>query len=175
MVSCQQKADGQVSQVWITPTSASRAPADEPQRAPPRYGQASVLLVDEPHPFRTRTAAKLATANLDVIQASDVYEALRLARGREIDLLVIGGDQQYQSGWRCAAKLCGHPPWRGAILYFAHTSDRDRLWGRVSQVAALVETGGDPETLVREVLRGLDQSRSAIAHRCGDTPGGSRI
>lgn len=119
------------------------------------------MLVDEPHRFRERVATRLVDADVDVLQASDVYEALRLVRGSEIDLLVIGGDQRYQSGWRCAGKLCGRPPWRGVILYFDHVSDRDRLWGQVSQLSALIETKGRTEPLVRAVLRALRQSLPA--------------
>ncbi|WP_203545390.1 hypothetical protein [Candidatus Laterigemmans baculatus] len=120
-----------------------------------------MMLVDDSHPFREQVATKLFSADVVALQASDVYEALRLARGSEIDLLVIGGDQRYQSGWRCAGKLCGRSPSCGVILYFDHVSDRDRLWGRVSHLSALVETKGRPKPLVAAVLRALGRSLPA--------------
>jgi|GEM_PF-5233750 len=151
MLLYEENAARRSSVVWIKPTSAAQTTATTDPLVPPRSGH--VLLVDEPGPFRERAAAELAEANLNVLQASDVYEALHLARRSEIELLAIGGDQRYQSGWRCAGKLCGRPPWRGVILYFAQVSDRDRLWTRVSQLTALVETNGQSEPLVSEILR----------------------
>ena len=164
MLLCQRKADRPSNQVWITPRSAIQAVVAGVPVLPPRRGQGRVMLVDEPRLYREQTAASLADAGVGVLQASDVYEALRLGRGSEIDLLVIGGDQRDQSGWRCAGKLCGRSPWPGVILYFAHASDRDRLWGRVSQVEALVETKGQTEPLVRAVLQGLGRSLTAADH-----------
>lgn len=120
-----------------------------------------MLLVDDQRPIRNRVAAELSRAGIDVLQASGVSDALRLAWDHEVDLLVIGGEQQYQSGWPCAGKLCGRPPWGGAILYFGRVSERDRLWARVSELAALVETKGEAKRLTEPVLRNLATSSPA--------------
>ena len=143
---------------WITPTLATRTTADERPLTPPPSDQRRVLLVDEPHSFRGKLAAELVAAGFEVLQASDVYEAVHLARRNEIELLVIGGDQRYQSGWRCAGKLCGRPPWYGVILYLTSVSHRDRLWGQASKLSDLVETKGQAKPLVHAVLHAVGRS-----------------
>ena len=114
-----------------------------------------VVLVDDQHSFRERVADELCRAGVHVLQASGVYEATRLTRGRKLDLLVVAGQQRHQSGWLCAAKLCGQPPWRNVILHLDYVSHRDRLWGRVSELAALVETRGHVEPLIGSIVRQL--------------------
>lgn len=123
-----------------------------------------MLLVDDQRPFRDRVASELRGAGIDVLQASGVYDALQLAWDREVDLLVIGGEQQCRSGWRCAGKLCGRPPWGGVVLFFGRVSECDRLWARVSELAALVETKGEVKRLTEPVLRNLGMS-SPVAGR----------
>lgn len=126
------------------------------------------MLVDDQYPFRECAADELRGAGVRVVEASGVYDALRLARGREIDLLVIAGQQRHQSGWLCASKLCGQPPWKKVVLYFASPSNRDRRWSQASELAGLVETRGGVKPLVTLVLLHLDQlSPAALGKTAG--------
>lgn len=138
--------------------------SEDHSSSPLGRSQQRVLLVDDQRPFRDRVAIEFLRAGVDVLQASGVYDALQFARDHEVDLLVIGGEQRYQSGWPCAGKLCGRPPWGGVILYFGRVSERDRLWARVSELAALVETKGEVKRLIEPVLRNLGMS-SPVAGR----------
>lgn len=113
------------------------------------------MLVDDQHPFRECAADELRTAGVCVVEASGVYDALRLARGREIDLLVIAGQQRHQSGWLCASKLCGQPPWKKVVLYFDYLSKHDRRWSQALELAASVETSGRVKPLVASILLDL--------------------
>ena len=138
---------------WIFPKEATEAAGRAAFLSTSTDRQ--VMLVDDQHAFRERVADALGGAGVRVLQASGVYDATRLARGRELDLLVVAGQQRQQSGWLCAGKLCGQPPWTDVILHFGCVSRRDRLWAGVSEIAALVETRGHVEPLVGAILRQL--------------------
>ena len=155
----QEESRRRLSRAWIRPTSSSKLVEAEGELPLSNVHRPSrVLLVDEPHPLREQVAAQLFEAGILVIRAAGVHEAHRLVRRFPIDLLIIGGDQRYENIWRSAGKLCGPPPWHGVVLYLGHVSARDRLWGKASELAALVETKGLPELVVRATLRGLGES-----------------
>ena len=141
------------SQTWIRPSLSVLAKADSGFPLSSAGDHARVLLVDEPNRLPDQAAAELAGAGLHVVQATGVSGALAMARRFAINLLVIGGDRRYENIWRCAGKLCGPPPWHGVVLYLSDVTAGDRLWGTASQVTDLVETRGQPEPLVRAVLR----------------------
>lgn len=137
---------------WISPSLRTR-----PDAATSSSGDVSnVLLVDDRIAFRGTLAARLMQHGLEVIQAIGVHDAWHLARRRTIDLVVIRGNLQRQSGWGCAAKLCGLPPWRGVVMHFDELTDQDRKWAYVSGLTALEETAGQSGNLVGTVLRVLN-------------------
>lgn len=110
-----------------------------------------ILLIDDRLPFRRTVASALADERVELIQAAGVYDAVRLARRRTVDLIVVRGNLEFQSGWRCAAKLCGVPPWRGVVMHFDDVTERDRNWAQVSGLTRLTETAGQPGRLVDAV------------------------
>ena len=133
---------------WISPALRRRCDAGQPPSEIPQ-----ILLVDDRAAFRRSVASDLTHARVHVIEATGVYDALRLANRRIIDFVVVRGDLGSQSGWSCAAKLCGAPPWRGVVMHFDELTEQDRRWAEVSSLARLVETGGRPRNLAVAVLQ----------------------
>ncbi|WP_164103674.1 response regulator [Candidatus Laterigemmans baculatus] len=143
---------------WISPSLRSSPGAGSSVGLAVPGQVACVLLVDDREPFRYAVAAELQRQGVEVLTATGAYDAWRLARHRHVDLIVIRGDLRSQSGWQCAAKLCGRPPWRGVILHFDRLSHADRNWEFAAGLSELVESRGRSERVVEGVLRELNGS-----------------
>lgn len=144
---------------WLSPTLRTRSDGGDPSSG----DDSRVLLVDDRMLFRQAVASGLMLDRVEVIQATGVYDALRLIHRRAIALVVIRGNLRSQSGWGCAAKLCGAPPWRGVILHFDCLTDQSRKWARASGVTGLAETCGRPEKLVATVQRVFSAASDSAA------------
>lgn len=140
------------SSPWISPTLGTNSEADRSTT----LESSCVLLVDDREAFRYAVATDLQRHAVQVLAATGAYDAWHLAHHRHIDLIVLRGNLASQSGWQCAAKLCGRPPWRGVVMHFDKVSNVDRNWRLAAGLAALVETGGRPESVVQCVLRVLN-------------------
>lgn len=137
---------------WISP-SLRRGAAAGPTAA---LQSACVLLVDDREAFRYTVSAELQRHGAQVLSATGPYDAWHLGRHRHIDLIVIRGNLHSQSGWQCAAKLCGRPPWKGVVMHFDRVSHTDRNWRFAAGLTGLVETGGRPQSVVECILRVLN-------------------
>lgn len=135
---------------WISPISRARLAGGKLASDSP-----CVLLVDDRVDFRQRVAAELKRRGMQVLTAAGPYDGWQLAHHRSVDMIVIRGDLQAQSGWQCVAKLCGPPPWRGVVMHFDSASDADRNWRFAAGLAGFVETHGRPQEVVEGVLRAL--------------------
>ena len=131
------------SSPWISPTLRTQSDGGASCIDTPH-----VLLVDDRGAFRRDVFFALTYAGIEVTEANGVYDALRLSHRRTVDWVVIRGNLRSQNGWRCAAKLCGAPPWLGVLMHFDELTGRDRKWADVSGLARLVETGGRPAKLL---------------------------
>ena len=150
---------------WICPALRRRPNAGQPPSETPQ-----ILLVDDRTAFRRTVASDLTHERVHVIEATGVYDALRFARRRIIDFVVVRGDLGSQSGWRCAAKLCGAPPWRGVVMHFDKLTEQDRRWAGVSSLARLVETGGRPDKLTGVVSQLFSAADSHPTYRPSQRP-----
>lgn len=135
---------------WLVPTVGA-----SPGVSTALARRSKLLLIEDRTDFRQTVARSLACEGMRVLEAVGVYDAWRLAQGESIDLIVVRGDLRAGSGWQCAAKLCGHPPWHGVLLYFEKLTGRDRTWARAAGVSRPLETCGEPDKLTAGVLRSL--------------------
>lgn len=135
---------------WIIPTIGGSPGANAKLAGPTK-----LLLIEDRVDFRRAIATSVACESIHVLEAVGVYDAWRVAQGQSIDRIAIRGDLRAGSGWHCAAKLCGHPPWRGVLLYFDELTGRDHAWARAAGIPRPVETGGEPDKLIASVLRSL--------------------
>lgn len=110
----------------------------------------SLLLVDDSAPIRDLLSTKLREAGMDVLTASDGAEALKVADGKQLDLVVTDLNMPILNGLELAERLRATPEFR-SLPILMHTIDateemKDR--GREIGVTGWIVKPIDPHALV---------------------------
>ena len=126
------------------------APADARERP-------LVLVVDDEASIRLLCGVNLRLEGMDTIEAGNGEDALRLARERRPDLIVLDVMMPHVDGWQVAEELAGDPETRGLSIVFlsARADPADFLHGYQLGAVGYVTKPFDPTALgavVHEVL-----------------------
>jgi putative two-component system response regulator len=125
-------------------------------RADPRR---RVLVVDDEPAMRMLCRINLSASGLEVLEAADGEEALRLAAAEPPDLVLLDVMMPGLSGWDVAAALAADPQTRDVPVVFltARADPADRARGRELGAVGYVTKPFDPIAIAGRIERTLER------------------
>ena len=125
----------------------------------PGRARRRVLVVDDEPAMRTLCRVNLSLSGMDVLEASDGEEALRLAAAETPDLVLLDIMMPGLSGWDVAAALGDHARTRDIPVVFltARVDPLDRARGRALGAVGYVTKPFDPIGIADLIERTLER------------------
>jgi len=115
----------------------------------------TVLIAEDEADHMTIVRTVLAHEGYEVIEAVDGEEAVRTARQRRPDLVLMDGALPLLDGWDATAQIKGSPETAGipVVLVTVHTQEVDLLRCETSGCDGYITKPTDPSEILAEVKR----------------------